>query len=178
MRGLRLGTEWWHARELCLHHGFHFGFVEIELSFVTAELQMHGSRHAGCRSADGLPHHVRYASNVINRDVHLRHRLKGRDVIDFLIDLTKLRFRISPARHRNHRRMGQICVAQACGEIECADHLGHANSRFAGRPRIAVCHVSCGFLTVTMHARDVCPPLHLGKVRRRTTGTINTWVTP
>ena len=59
--------------------------------------------------------------------------------------------------------MRQIGVAQAGGEIERADHLRHADAGLAGGARIAVGHVGGGLLAVTMHARDLGAPLHLGE---------------
>src|SRR5581483_6728294 len=44
MRRFRLRTERWHALEQILDHTLHLGLVEIELTFIAAELQMHGSR--------------------------------------------------------------------------------------------------------------------------------------
>ena len=62
-----------------------------------------------------------------------------------------------------HRRMREVRVAQAGGEIERADHLRHADAGLAGGARVAVGHVGGGFLAVAMHARDLGAPLHLGE---------------
>ena len=124
---------------------------------------MHRPGRAGGRGAEGLPHHVGNARNVVDGGVHLRHRLERRHVVDFLIDLAEFRFRIAPAGKSDHRRMREISVAQAGGEIERADHLRHADARLARRARVAVGHVGGGFLAVAMHARDCGAPFHLGE---------------
>ena len=161
--GLRLGPERRHAGELRLDQRLHLGFLDVHLPLVAAELQVHGTRRAGGGDAERLPQHVGNARHLVDGGVELGHRLERRHVVDFLIDLAELGFRIAPAGHRDHRRMRQIGVAQAGGEIERADHLRHADAGLAGGARIAVGHIGGGFLAVTMHARDLGAPLHLGE---------------
>ncbi len=162
-RCFRLGPERRHARELRLDQRLHLGFLDVHLALVAAELQMHGARRAGSGDAERLPHHVGNARHLVDGGVELGHRLERRHVVDFLINLSELGFRVAPAGHRDHRRMRQVSIAQAGGEIERADHLRHADAGLAGRARIAVGHVGGGFLAVTMHARDLGAPLHLGE---------------
>jgi len=80
-------------------------------------------------------------ATVVDRGVELGHRLEGRHVVDFLIDPAKFRFRIAASGKRNHRRVREVRVAQARGEIERTDHLRHADSRPARGARVAVGHV-------------------------------------
>src|SRR6266566_4251270 len=54
-------------------------------------------------------------------------------------------------------------VAQARGEIERADHLGHADPRPARGARVAVGHVGGGFFAVGVDALDLRAALHLGE---------------
>ena len=163
VRGFRLRPERRHARELRLDQRLHLGFFDVDLALVAAELQVHGAGRAGGGDAEGLPHHVGNARHFVDGGVELGHRLERRHVVDFLIDLAELGFRIAPAGHGDHRRMRQVSVAQAGGEIERADHLRHADAGPAGRARIAVGHVGGGFLAVAVHARDFGAPLHLGE---------------
>src|SRR5581483_5458939 len=65
--GFGLGTERRRLGELRLDQSFHFGFFEIDLAFVTAELQMHRAWRAGSRDAEGLPDHVRNARAIVDR---------------------------------------------------------------------------------------------------------------
>ena len=162
MGRLRLRAERRHASELRLDQRLHLGFLEVELALVAAELQMHGTGRAGGRDPKRLPHHVGDARDLVDGGVELGHRLEGRHVVDFLINLAEFGFRIAAARKSNHRRMREIGVTQAGGEIERADHLRHANARLAGGARIAVCHIGGGFFAVTVHARDFrIAPFHL-----------------
>ena len=163
MCGFRLGPERRHLGELRLDQRLHLGFLDVDLAFVAAELQVHRPGRAGGGDAERLPQHVGNARHLVDGGVELGHRLERRHVVDFLIDLAELGFRIAPAGERDHRRMRQISVAQAGGEIERADHLRHADARLAGGARIAVGHVGGGFLAVAVHARDLGAPLHLGE---------------
>jgi hypothetical protein len=54
-------------------------------------------------------------------------------------------------------------VAQAGREVQRADHLGHADARFAASARVAVRHVGGGFLAMGMDSLDLGAPLHLGE---------------
>src|SRR6266699_2702488 len=54
-------------------------------------------------------------------------------------------------------------VAQARGEIERADHLGHADPRPARGARVAVGHVGGGFFAVGVDALDLRAALHVGE---------------
>ncbi len=163
MRGFRLGPERRHMGELRLDDRLHLGFLNVHLSLVAAELQMHRARCARSGDTERLPHHVGNARDLVDGGVELGHRLEGRHVVHFLIDLAKLGFRITSAGDGDHRRMRQVSIAQAGGEIEGADHLRHADTGLAGSARVAVGHVGGGFLAVAMHARDLGAPLHLGE---------------
>jgi hypothetical protein len=57
--------------------------------------------------------------------------LERGDVVDFLVDLAELGLRITAAGHGDDRRMGEPGIAQSGREIERADHLRHADARFA-----------------------------------------------
>ena len=163
MGRFRFGAERRHLGELRLDDAVHLGFLEIDLAFVAAELQMHGTGRTGGRDAERLADHVGKTRHVVDGGVHLGDRLERRDVVDFLIELAEFRFRIATARHSDHRRMREEGIAQTGGEIERADHLRHADAGLARRPRIAVGHIGCGFFTVTVHARDLGAALHFGK---------------
>ena len=156
----RNGGTW---ANCALDQRLHLGFLEVDLPLVAAELQMHRARRAGGGDAERLAHHVGNARDLVDGGVELGHRLEGRHVVDFLIDLAELGLRIAPAGEGDHRRMRQISVAQAGGEIERADHLRHADAGLAGGARVAVGHVGGGFLAVAMHAGDLGAPLHLGE---------------
>ncbi len=163
MRGFRLRAERRHLGELRLDDRLHLGFVEIDLPFIAAELQMHRPGRARGRSAEGLADHVGDARDVIDGDVHLGHRLKRRHVVDFLIDLAELGLGIAAAGHGDHRRVRQPGVAQAGREIERADHLRHAHARLAGGAGIAIGHIGRGLLAMGVDAGDLGAALHLGE---------------
>ena len=163
MRRFRFRAKRRNARKLRLNQPVHLSLFQIDLPFVAAKLQVHRTRRAGCGRAKRLSDHVGNARDVVDGDVHLRHRLERRHIVDLLINLAELGLRVAPARHRDHRGMRQIGIAQARGEIECTDHLRHADARLAGGARIAVSHVRRGFFAVTMDARDLRPALHLGE---------------
>jgi hypothetical protein len=163
MLGLRLRPEWRHVRELRLDQGLHLAFLGVDLALVAAELQMHRARRTRRRNTEGLAEHVRRAGDVVDGGVELGHRLEGRDVVDLLIDLAELGLRIAAAGDGDDRRMRQIRVTQAGGEVERADHLRHADAGLAGSARITVGHVGGGFLAVAVDARDRRTPLHLGE---------------
>ena len=124
---------------------------------------MHRAGRAGRCHAERLAHHVGDTCDVVDGGVELGHRLEGRHVVDLLVDFAELGLRIAPAGEGNHRRMRQICVAQARGDVERADHLRHANARLAGGARITVRHVDGRFLAVAVHPGYFGAPLHLGE---------------
>ena len=146
-----------------LDEALHLSLFRIYLSLVAAELNMYRAGCAGRRGAEGLTHHVGDARDVVNGDVHLGHRLKGRHVVDFLVDPAELSLGIASAGHGDHGRMRQVGVAQARGEIESADDLRHADAGFAGGAGVAIGHICRGFLTVAVDTRDIRAPLHLGE---------------
>ena len=76
--------------------GFHLGFLDVDLPLVAAELQMHRAGRARGGDAERLPHHVGKARHVVDGGVELGHRLEGRHVVDFLIDLRNLVFGSRP----------------------------------------------------------------------------------
>jgi len=52
-----------------------------------------------------------------------------RHVVHLLVHLAEFCFRVAPAGECDHRRMREVRVAQAGGEVERADHLRHADAR-------------------------------------------------
>ena len=59
--------------------------------------------------------------------------------------------------------MGEPRVAQAGGQIERANDLGHANARTPGGAGVAIGHVGGSFFAMTVNSRDVSAPFHLGE---------------
>ena len=128
---IRFGAERRHAGKLRLDQRLHVRFLGIDLAFIAAKLQMHRARTSAHGAAKGLTHHIRKTRDIIDRSVELGHRLEGRHVIDFLVDFAKFCFRFAAASHGDYRRMREPRIAQPCREIECADHLRHADARLA-----------------------------------------------
>ena len=156
-----LGAERRHMGELRLAQRLHLRLFGIDLALIAAELEMHRARRAGNGGAECLAHHVGKPRDVVDGGVELGHRLERRHVVDLLIDLAELGARLAPAGHGDHRGMGEPGIAQPGGEIERADHLGHADAGLAGGAGIAVGHVGGGFLAMDVQALDVGAALHL-----------------
>ena len=156
-----LGPERRHLREQRLDQRLHVGLLQVDLALVAAELQVHGARRAGGRHAERLAHHVGDTRDVVDGGVELRDRLEGWNVVHLLVDLAELGLGVAPAGHGDDGRMRQIRVAQAGGEIERADHLGHADAGLGRSAGVAVGHVGGGFLAVGVDAFNGGAPLHL-----------------
>jgi hypothetical protein len=124
---------------------------------------VHRARRARHRHAKRLAHHVGKPLHRIDRGVPLRHRLERRHVVDLLVDLAEFGLRIAAAGHGDHRRMREVGVAQARGEVERADNLRHADAGPAAGARVAVGHVRRSLLAVTVDALDLRAALHLGE---------------
>ena len=60
--------------------------------------------------------------------------LEGRYVVDLLVDLAELGVGVASAGHGDHRRVRQVGITQTSGQVEGADHLGHADARVGPRP--------------------------------------------
>ena len=152
-----------HARETWLDQRLELGFIGIDLTFVAAKLQVHRARCAAHRDPERLPHHVGEARHVVDGGVELGDRLERRHVVDLLIDLAELGRRLATPGESDHRRVGEVGVPQARGQIERADHLRHADARLAGGAGVAVRHVGGGLFPMGMDTRDRGPPFHLGE---------------
>jgi hypothetical protein len=162
-RALGLGPERRHVRELRLDKRGHLRLLLVDLAFVPAELEMHRAGGAGHRHAECLPHHVGESLDGVDGGVPLRHRLERRHVVHFLVHLPELGARLASAGERDHRRVREVRVAQARGEVERADDLRHAHARPPRRARVAVGHVRGGLLAVRVDPPDARAPLHLGE---------------
>jgi hypothetical protein len=158
-----LGTERRDAGELRFAQRLHLGLLGVDLALVAAELEMHRPGRARHRDPERLAHHVGKARHVVDGGVELGHRLERRHVVDLLVNLAELGARLAPARHGDHRRMGEPGVAQAGREVERTDHLRHADAWLAGRACVAVRHVGGGFLAMHVQPLDVGAALHLHK---------------
>ena len=163
LRGFGLRTERRYLTELRLDQRLHLGFLGVHLTFVAAELQVHRARRAGRGDAERLAQHVGHARDVVDGGIELGHRLERRHVVDFLVDLAELGLGIAAAGDGDDRRMREVGVAQARGQIERADHLRHADARLAGGARITVRHVGGRLFAVAVNARDRRAALHLGE---------------
>ncbi len=130
-RLVRLRPECRYTRELRLAERLKIGLFAVDLPLVAAELEMHRAGATGDGRAERLPQHVGKAADVVDRGVELGHRLERRHIVDLLIDLAELGFRLAAARHGDDGGMCEPRVAQAGGEIEGADHLRHADTRLA-----------------------------------------------
>ena len=167
-RGKRAGAvglrpERRHLLELWLDQRLKLGLLSVDLTLVAAKLQMHRAGRARDRDPKRLPHHVGEAAQVVHRGIELGHRLERWDIVDFLVDLAEFCPRLAPAGHGDHRRMGEPRVAQPRREVERADHLRHADARFAARPRIAVGHIGGRLLPVHVEPLDPGAALHHGE---------------
>ncbi len=109
------------------------------------------SRH---RNSKGLANQIGYAPDVINRGVELGDGVERRQVVDLLINPPKLGSGVAAAREGDHRRVGQVGITQPGCEVLGADHLGHADARFARGAGVSVGHVGGGLLAVRPDAFD------------------------
>ena len=161
MLGRRCRPEGRRAREQLFGDGVHLRGLLIDLSLIAAHLQVYRPRAAGHGGAKRLAHHVGEPARIVHRRVELRDRLERGKVVQILIGLAELRARVAAAGDGDDGRVGEPGVTQAGGEVEGADHLGHANARTAGGARIAVGHVGGGLLRVHLDAPDPGPSLDL-----------------
>ena len=129
---------------------------------IACHVDVHGTRRPGRRFAERLPQDVRYLLHKVDAALPLRYRLIQRLVGHFLVGVAVLVLRDVAAREGDHRRMTQVRVLHACGEIRGAYRLRHAHARAAGDTRVAVGHVGDGLLGM---AEDALDPdiLHLGE---------------
>ena len=138
----RLGPKRWNLSKSLFAQYFHIGLLDVDLSFIATELQMHRARHARSRHAEGLTNHVRKAFHQVDSSVEFGHWLEGRSIVYLLIDATELCVRVSTTGQGDNGRMGQISVTKTGSQIESTHHLGHAYSRTPSGASVAVSHVS------------------------------------
>ncbi len=124
---------------------------------------MHRPRHTRGRHAEGLSHHVGETRNIINRRVELGHGLERRNIVDLLIHLAELGFRVAAAGHGDHWGVREEGIAQAGSEVHRADHLRHADAGPSAGAGVAVRHIGRRLFAVHVQPLDIGAAFHHGK---------------
>ena len=97
---------------------------------------------------------MRNLFDVVDTAVEFGHRVKQRAVINLLIGVAILEGCDMATGDGDHRRMTEVGVLHAGGEIGRPHRLRHADAGPAGDARITVGHVGDAFLGVAEHARN------------------------